>query len=190
MALASIHLKMQTHWFNGVRMLDSEGDELVTSLIENIEKKLPNLETDDPKQITTIPFYDIAYEAIFPDLEEQVGSKVAKVTNRLHVLKDLFGLKTLRSIHDIKNQSFFTTTGVFPELNRKVTALEAKKIDYLHFIRPEKKFILGEPSRIICDRDAKKVYFAHQIQKQLPNYLRTHSWKLIFDRFEDGTSLT
>lgn len=166
-ALASIHLKMQTHWFNGVRMLDSEGEELAMKLIEALEERARDHFGEDSKQLTSVPYYDIAYESIFPDLEEQEGSKIEKVASRLHLLKDLFGLKHLRSIQDIKNQSFFTLQGVFPELNRKVAASEAKAVDYSTFVKEQRKFVLQEPSRIICDRDAKKVAATHADQELL-----------------------
>lgn len=158
-SLASIHIKLQTHWFNGARMLDSEGDDLAMVLIENLENRAIKHLHEESKQLTSVPYYDIAFESIFPDLEEQEGSKFTKVSNRLHLLKDLFGLKHLRNIHDINNQSFFTMEGVFPELNRQVTAVEAesKQTNYLAFIKQTKNYILREPSRIICDRDAKKV---------------------------------
>ena len=190
MALASIHLKMQTHWFNGAKIKEEEGEELAYNLIDNINHRVYKCKNEESKGLTSVPYFDIAFESIFPDLEEQLGSKVANVSSRLHLLKDLFGMKHLRTLHDIKNQSFFTLNGVVPELNRKVSASEVRTSDYLAYVSLEKKFVLKEPSRIICDRDARKVLCSYQIRNHLPSYLKTHYWQLIFDRFVDGTSLT
>lgn len=153
-------MKVQTHWFNGVKMKDEDGQDLTLHLIEEIEERASKCkQEDESKNLTSVPYFDIAFESIFPDLEDQEGSKIGNVSSRFHLLKDLFGLKSLRTLHDLKNQSFFTLNGVFPELNRKVTAVEAKEADYLAYVSYSKNYVLNEPSRIICDRDARKVSF-------------------------------
>jgi hypothetical protein len=126
-------------------------------MISQIKHKVYKLDREmPPKNLTWIPNYDIAFEEIMPELEDQEGSKFENVTNNLHVLKDIFGFKNLHSLYDIRNQSFFTLKGIFPELIRKVRKSEIKT-NYLKYHKPVKKSILSEPSRIFCDRDAKNV---------------------------------
>lgn len=188
--IASFHIKLRSHWFRGCRKTDSEGEDLVLQLISQIKTKVLKFENDYiPQNLTQVPNFDIAFEEIFPELENQEFSKFAHVSANLHILKDLFGFRNLKSLFDIENQSFFTLEAAFPELHRKVRKSEIK-IDYLKFSNPVKRYILDEPSRIICDRDAAKVSVCdYQIREVLPNYLKTHSWELAFDRFVDGCSL-
>lgn len=156
-SVASFHVKLKNHWFDGYRKTDKELEDQVLQMISQIKHKIYKLDEKlPPKNLTWIPNYDIAYEEIMPELEEQRGSKFKNVSNNLHKLKDIFGLRNVQSLYDIHNQSFFTLTANFPELLRKVRKSEIKT-NYLKYHKPVRKRILGEPSRILCDRDATKV---------------------------------
>ena len=50
-----------------------------------------------------VPFFDIAYEEIFPELEDQQGSKLEKVNEKIAVIKELFGFHDIKRVTDIDN---------------------------------------------------------------------------------------
>lgn len=157
LTVASFHIKFRDHWLTGEEMTDSDKEFLCTTL----EKQLIGLarthsQDIDSKGNTILPYFDIAFEEIFPELEERVGSKLDRVNKQLHVLRDIFSFKGLRDVRDIKNQSFFTLHGVFPELNRQMRGTDVTG-GLKQYLRVPTKYILQEPSRIIRDRDAVKV---------------------------------
>jgi hypothetical protein len=119
----------------------------------------PGLQTAPGEEFTYVRYFDIAYEDIFPDLELQSQSKVEFVSERLHILKDLFGYRKLGSIFDIRNQSFFSPKKCFPELNKRISPKDLKKDGYQSFLLYQGGRALQEPSRIIRETDAKMVSF-------------------------------
>lgn len=118
----------------------------------------PSLQPAPGEELTYVRYFDIAYEDIFPDLEQQAQSKVEFVSERLHILKDLFGYRKLGSVFDISNQSFFSLNKCFPELNRRISSKEiVGKEGYHSYLLYQGGRILQEPSRIIRETDAKLV---------------------------------
>ncbi len=157
--VASFHIKFKDYWLTGEEMNDTDKEYLCSTL----EKQLAGLARthcldSESNSITKIPYYDIAFEEIFPELEDQVGSKINRVNKQLHTLRDIFGFKGLRAVTDITNQSFFTLNGVFPELNRQVQATDISG-GVKDYLKAANNYILQEPSRIIRDRDALRVTF-------------------------------
>ena len=187
LVLLSFHIKLQTHWLSGEALSDQEGEELVTMLEKLVATKAreANGEPLSPESTlnTKLGYFDVAYEEIFPILEEREGSKLEKVDSQLHVLKDIFGFKIKKSVRELKNQSFFALSNTFPELLPQANPEEREGEGYTSYILPTTHHVLSEPSRIIADITAK------EIQDHLPGYLKTISWNLTFDRFSDGSSL-
>ena len=141
----------------GVSMRNSEGRQSAPNMAAGLTAS-PSLQTAPGDELTYVRYFDIAYEDIFPDLEQQAQSKLEFVSQRLHMLKDLFGYRKLGSLWDIRNQSFFTLNRCFPELNRRVSAQEiAGKRGYQSFLIYQGGRILSEPSRIVRETDAKAV---------------------------------
>ena len=141
----------------GVSTRNSEGRQSAPNMAAGLTAS-PSLQTAPGDELTYVRYFDIAYEDIFPDLEQQAQSKLEFVSQRLHILKDLFGYRKLGSLWDIRNQSFFTLNRCFPELNRRVSAQEiAAKRGYQSFLIYQGGRILSEPSRIIRETDAKSV---------------------------------
>lgn len=106
---------------------------------------------------TSIPYFDVSYEDIFPELELQEGSKFNKVTSQLHVLKDLFGFQNFRKLEDINNQSFYTLSSCFPELKPRATYTSISSFVNILGEETAVNYILEEPSRIISDSNANQV---------------------------------
>lgn len=155
--IASIHFKVSNYSISGEKRSNEEKYSLVESMVNKLKEivRFKHKKVDDMK--TQVPYFDVSYEDIFPELELQKGSKFDHVSSNLHMLRDLFGFKSLRSLYDIEKYSFFPIKSCFPELLPKLnpsSVSNLRTVDNNSTTKSTVSYVLDEPSRIISDTNA------------------------------------
>lgn len=136
---------------------------------------------------TSISTFDILYENILPELEEQEGSKIQNVDKKLDTLKRVFGYTEIKSVKNIANQCLFSLDFTFPEIGKQVSMEEIanRRGGFLHdyLLLDQSKEIFNAPSKILSIDSALKV------RENIPYYLRGECWRLLYCSSDDGASI-
>lgn len=149
-----------------------------------IERK--NLKIEEGKD-TTISVFDIIYENILPELEEQEGSKIENVDKKIQVLKSIFGYSEIKSVKNIYNQCMFPLEFTFPELGKQISfeEISQRRGGYLqdYTLIDHTKDCFNVPSKILS------IEAGNRIKEDLPYYLRNQCMRQLYCLADDGASM-
>lgn len=138
-------------------------------------------------ELTTISTFDIIYENIFPELEEQEGSKIDNVDKHILDLKKIFGYTQIKSVKNINNQCLFPLEFTFPELGKQIEMEEliSRKGGFLkdYTLLDHTEGVFDIPSKILSLESVGK------IKEDFPYYLKTSGWIRLYSMADDGASI-
>ena len=196
LGIAQINLKVPNYNSRRQKRNNDKREEIANNIhamiLQGSSRQKAQLEAnqipDTKGEFTTISIFDIMYESLIPELEQQDGSKIGNVNKSIDLLKKAYGFKDITNVRQIENQSLFPLEFSFPELGKQISfeELQNRKGGLMaDYILPDfSRNILETPSKIIS-LDA-----AGQVKKHLPGYLRAQGWRLVYSSWRDGTSLT
>ena len=194
LGIATITLKIPNFKVSKVKRNNEEREAIANILFSELMRRKGNLnsklerkkKTDTFGENTTISVFDIVFETLAPELEEQEGSKLGNADKRLELFKSVYGFKNITSIKEIENMSLFPLNFTFPELEAKVSFEEISNrrggfvADFTTYDFASE--VLQDPSRIIS------IESAMQIKDKVPSYLCTTVWKKLYSIWDDGDS--
>lgn len=187
------------------KFADEHNTEELNSIIENhrnsLTRKANNIDSIERERAlnskTSVAIFDISFENILPELENQEGSKLRNTQKKLGLLKDMLGFVKLTSIKELSNQSMFPIEYTFQELipkRRNSLTRKNKFTDFENYqygfedegeynaLRPYEYEVLTSASCIISTNSA------YKLSQNLPGFLKDLKWKCLYSKTIDGSS--